>query len=196
MAISRNACSLPNFLNAVSHRDYRHPGSVFVRQFPRHIEIDSPGGFPPGITPENMLDRQLPCNRRIAETFFRCGIVEWSGQGVNRIVEECTRRGHALPDYQGSDSHQVSLSVDGELRNPEILRFLSRTDPQLMERLDAHDLLVLRAAAIGGQMPPNLRARAAQLAHAGVVERTRGGKYMPSRTYLEGTLEVRTAATT
>lgn len=32
-------------LNAVSHRDYRHPGLVFVRQFPRRIEIVSPGGF-------------------------------------------------------------------------------------------------------------------------------------------------------
>ena len=76
-------------LNAVSHRDYRHPGSVFVRQFPRHIEIVSPGGFPPGITPENILDHQFPRNRRIAETFARCGLVERSGQGADRIVEEC-----------------------------------------------------------------------------------------------------------
>ena len=36
-------------LNAVSHRDYRHSGSVFVRQYPRRIEIVSPGGFPPGL---------------------------------------------------------------------------------------------------------------------------------------------------
>ena len=57
-------------LNAVSHRDYRHPGSVFVRQFSRRIEIVSPGGFPPGITPDNILDQQLPRNRRIAETFY------------------------------------------------------------------------------------------------------------------------------
>jgi len=44
-------------LNAVAHRDYRHPGSVRVRQFPRQIEIVSPGGFPEGITAENLLDR-------------------------------------------------------------------------------------------------------------------------------------------
>ncbi|MBM4387829.1 MAG: transcriptional regulator, partial [Deltaproteobacteria bacterium] len=36
-------------LNAVSHRDYRSGGSVFVRQYPRRIEIVSPGGFPAGI---------------------------------------------------------------------------------------------------------------------------------------------------
>jgi len=42
-------------LNAISHRDYRMAGSVFVRQFPRRLEIASPGGLPRGITPENIL---------------------------------------------------------------------------------------------------------------------------------------------
>jgi ATP-dependent DNA helicase RecG len=36
-------------LNALAHRDYRLPGSIFVRPFPRRLEIVSPGGFPPGI---------------------------------------------------------------------------------------------------------------------------------------------------
>ena len=36
-------------------------------------------------------------------------------------------------------------------------------------------------------MPPNLRSRAAQLVDTGLLERTRGGKYMPARTYLKGT---------
>ena len=47
-------------LNAVSHRDYRHGGSVFVRQYPQRIEIVSPVGFPSGITPENILRQQKP----------------------------------------------------------------------------------------------------------------------------------------
>ncbi len=42
-------------LNAVSHRDYRRGGSTFVRQFPGKLEVLSPGGFVPGITPENIL---------------------------------------------------------------------------------------------------------------------------------------------
>jgi ATP-dependent DNA helicase RecG len=56
-------------LNAVAHRDYRLAGSVFVRQFPRRIEIVSPGGLPQGITLENILDRQLPRNRRRTPQF-------------------------------------------------------------------------------------------------------------------------------
>jgi len=174
-------------LNAVSHRDYRHPGSVFIRQFPRHIEIDSPGGLPAGITPEIMLDRQFPRNRRIAETFYRCGIVERAGQGVDRIVEECINHGQSLPDYAKSDAYQVSLILDGELRDASLVRFLSRIDPQVMAPLDAHDLLALRAAALGKHMPKDLQQRAAQLLAAGLLERTRGGKYMPARAFLDGT---------
>jgi ATP-dependent DNA helicase RecG len=78
-------------LNAMAHRDYRLGASIFVRQFPRKLEIVSPGGFPPGITPENILCRQSPRNRRIAEALSRCGLVERSGQGVNRMFEECIK---------------------------------------------------------------------------------------------------------
>ena len=72
-------------LNALTHRDYRLPSSVFIRQFPRKLEIISPGGLPAGVTIENLLYRQSPRNRRIAESCARCGLVERSGQGVDRI---------------------------------------------------------------------------------------------------------------
>lgn len=58
-------------LNAVSHRDYQLGGSVFIRQYPRRLLLESPGGFPIGITEQNILDRQLPRNRRIADIFFQ-----------------------------------------------------------------------------------------------------------------------------
>lgn len=61
-------------LNALAHRDYRLPGSIFVRQFPRRLEIVSPGGFPPGINAGNMLWRQSPRNRRIADACAKCGL--------------------------------------------------------------------------------------------------------------------------
>jgi ATP-dependent DNA helicase RecG len=99
------------FLNAVSHRDYRHPGSVFVRQYPRRLEVVSPGGFPPGITPQNILDQQTPRNRRIAETFARLGLVERAGQGVDRMVRESILNSKPLPDYRLSDAGQVWLTL-------------------------------------------------------------------------------------
>src|SRR5450759_4337273 len=101
-------------LNAVSHRDYRLGGSVFIRQFARRIEIVSPGGFPPGITPENILFRQAPRNRRVAEVLAKCGLVERSGQGMNRIVENAIRESKRQPDFSGTDEYQVSLKLSGK----------------------------------------------------------------------------------
>ncbi len=59
-------------LNAVSHRDYRLGGSIFVRQYPRSLEVVSPGGFPSGISPENIIWKQAPRNRRVAEAPPSC----------------------------------------------------------------------------------------------------------------------------
>jgi ATP-dependent DNA helicase RecG len=86
-------------LNAVSHRDYQLGGSIFIRQYPRRLEIDSPGGLPFGITLENILDRQNPRNRRVAEIFTRCGLVERSGQGMNLIYEELIKQSKPAPDF-------------------------------------------------------------------------------------------------
>ena len=88
-------------LNAVSHRDYTLAGSTFVRQTPNRIEITSPGSFPAGITPDNILYKQAPRNRRLAEAMGRCGLVERSGQGADRMFESSLREGKLPPDLDG-----------------------------------------------------------------------------------------------
>lgn len=172
-------------LNAVSHRDYRDGGSVFVRQFPRRIEIVSPGGFPPGITPDNILDQQSPRNRRIADTFARCGLVERSGQGADRIVEECVRHGKPLPNYSRSDAHQVWLTLDGEIRDENFLKFLERIGEDTLNALDPHDFLILSMLAEGRRLTAELSARIPLLVEKGLVQRTGRGKPVLSRKLYE-----------
>ena len=181
-------------LNAVSHRDYRHPGSVFVRQFPRRIEIVSPGGFPPGITPDNILDQQLPRNRRIAETFARCGLIERSGQGADRILEECVRHGQPLPDYSHSDAHQVWLTLDGEIRDENFLKFLERVGDETLAVLDPHDFLILGLIASGKRLPIELQPHVPRLIELGILNRTGRGKPILSRK-LSNVTEVRVSNT-
>src|SRR5262249_38321348 len=102
-------------LNAVSHRDYQLGSNVFVRQYPRRIEITSPGGLPYPITLENILDRHSPRNRRIADVFLKCGLVERSGQGMNMIFEESIRESKPLPDFTNTDRYQVSITLHGTM---------------------------------------------------------------------------------
>jgi ATP-dependent DNA helicase RecG len=171
-------------LNAVSHRDYRLGSSVFVRQFPKKVEIVSPGGFPPGITADNILWKQFPRNRRIAEVFAKCGLVERSGQGANRMFEECIKESKPRPDFTGTDEYQVSVTLRGEVQDTEFLRFLEQVGKETLASFTTQDLLVLDYLHRDEPIPQQLKDRLPVLRTREVVEitgRGRGTRYILSR---------------
>lgn len=163
-------------LNAVCHRDYQLSGSIFVRQYPKYIVVTNPGGFPSGVTPENILDRQNPRNRRIAEAFSRCGLVERSGQGVDRMFKNAIRQAKSLPSFGGSDDFQVQLTLQGEVQDPAFLRFLERVGDEKLASFDTHDFLVLDAIQREKPIPESLLARIPRLREIGVIESVGRGK--------------------
>jgi ATP-dependent DNA helicase RecG len=171
-------------LNAVAHRDYRLGGSIFVRQYARRLEIVSPGGFPTGITPENILDQQNPRNRRLAEALGKCGLIERAGQGLNLMVESAVRQSKPLPDFAGSSTHEVRLLLAGTVQDPAFIRFLERIGEERLRSFSTHDFLVLDALRRHQPLPASLEARLPALVDTGVVERHgrgRGVRYILSR---------------
>jgi ATP-dependent DNA helicase RecG len=173
-------------LNAVSHRDYRLGGSVFVRQFPRRLEVISPGGFPPGITPDNILDQQNPRNRRLAEALAKCGLIERAGQGMNIMFERSVLQSKPLPDFSGSAAHEVRLTLQGTVTNAAFVRFLEKVGERTMASFDTHDLLVLDFLQRDEEIPSHLRPRVRHLLQSNVVEsigRGRGTRYLLSRRF-------------
>jgi len=173
-------------LNAVSHRDYRDGGSVFVRQYPRRIEIVSPGGFPVGITEENLLWQQKPRNRRIADALARCGLVERAGQGFDLIYRECIRQGKALPDFRRTDEHFVWLTLHGTVQDPAFLRFLEQVGLEAQASFGLDDLLVLDLVHRDENVPDRLAPRLGPLRENGILERVgrgRGTRYLLSRRF-------------
>lgn len=173
-------------LNAISHRDYRMAGSVFIRQYPRRLEIVSPGGFPPGITPENILWEQAPRNRRIAETLARCGLVERSGQGMNRIYEACIRESKPKPDFTHTDDYHVWLTLHGEVQHPEFLRFLEKLGKERLESFTTQDLLVIDDVFRDETVPEAFKGNLFRLIDSGIIEqisRGRGTRYVLSRQF-------------
>jgi ATP-dependent DNA helicase RecG len=171
-------------LNAVAHRDYRRPESVFVRQFPRKLEIVSPGGFPNGITVENLLWKQSPRNRRIAEACAKCGLVERSGQGANRMFEESIKEGKPRPDFIGTDDHQVSVTLRGEIQNPALVRFLEKVGKERLAAFTTTDFLILDSIQRDVPVSVELQPRVPHLLEQGVIERIgrgRGSRFIFSR---------------
>ena len=163
-------------LNAVSHRDYRHGGSVFVRQYPQRIEIVSPGGLPSGITPENILRQQNPRNRRIAEVLAKCGLVERAGQGFDLIFRECIRQSKPLPDFSHTDAHTVWLTLHGNIQDPEFLRFLEEIGREQVAAFGLDDFLVVDLARREQRVPDPLRLRVEHLLEQGIIERVGRGR--------------------
>ena len=173
-------------LNAASHRDYRSSASIFVRQYPRRIEIVSPGGFPSGITPENVLWQQKPRNRRIADVLARCGLVERAGQGFDLIYRECIRHGKRVPDFARTDAHWVWVTLHGEVADPEFLRFLEEIGQERLVAFGTDDFLVVDLVRRDQPIPDVLRPRVEPLLEKGVLERVgrgRGARLLLSRRF-------------
>ncbi len=171
-------------LNAVAHRDYRLGGSVFVRQYPQRLEVVSPGGFPPGITPDNVLDQQNPRNRRLAEALARCGLIERSGQGMNLMFETAVRQGKALPSFAGTAAHEVRLTLDGRVSSPAFVRFMERIGEQTLRSFSTDDFLALDALHRDQPLRKALKERLPGLVAVGAVEamgRGKGVQYLLSK---------------
>ena len=103
-------------LNAVAHRDYSITSEVVIKQFPNKIIINNPGGFPKGVSIENILTvSSTPRSRLMTEVLEKTGLVERSGQGVDKIYSITLSEGKAEPDYSNSDMYQVSLILKTEI---------------------------------------------------------------------------------
>lgn len=87
-------------VNAIIHRDYSMTGSdIKVSIFDSRIEIISPGGFPKGITVEEVVGgRSEIRNRVIVRIFKEAKKIEQWGRGVKRTMQLCINKGLKKPE--------------------------------------------------------------------------------------------------
>jgi hypothetical protein len=139
-------------LNAVVHRSMQIQSSVVVKQSPRSISIVNAGGFPIGVDLNNILTTvSVPRAKRLCEVLEKTGLIERSGQGVDKIFYKCLAEGKALPDYSLSDAYQVSLVMKPEIINPAFYLFVKGAQANRSDnnKLSVFHLLALRQIAEG-----------------------------------------------
>jgi ATP-dependent DNA helicase RecG len=160
--------------NAIAHRDYGLPGPIVVRRFPHRLEVTSPGGFllGPGRSP----GQRAPRNPLVAGTLRRCGLVEGTGQGLDRLDEQALTLGQPRPDFAGTDDAQVRLTLGFSLLHPDFGRFCQRIVQESQLPLSLADRRAL--AAVDGQqgLSPELYLRLPRLIEAGWVVRQGHGQ--------------------
>ena len=76
--------------NALVQRTWDVNAQIKISMFDDRIEITSPGGLPDGLSKEEYLPGQIFILRNpiIAGVFFRLGLIEQFGTGVQRILKE------------------------------------------------------------------------------------------------------------
>jgi len=137
-------------LNAVTHRDYRiQSSSIFIKVSPQIFSITSPGGFPTGVTPQNILHQHAWRNRLIAEIFQFAGLIERSGQGMDTIYLNTIKEGKGLPNFEGSDDYQVCLSIPCQVEDFRFVALLAKIIDETKECLSVEEMMELELVRKG-----------------------------------------------
>ena len=132
--------------NAITHRDYRKNSEIVIKQFPQRLDIINAGGFPAGVTLENLVKTpSTPRNRLLADVLQKTGIVERSGQGVDKIFYNTLSEGKAEPDYSKSDYFQVSLKLSAIIEDRAFALFIDLVQKELLqnEKLSVLEIITL-----------------------------------------------------
>ena len=132
--------------NAVAHRDYSKTSEIIIKQSNEEFTISSHGGFPLGVTKENILTiNSTPRNRLLADALTKTGLVERSGQGVDKIFYQNLTEGKGFPDYEDSDLFQVTLKIPIQILHPVFALFVRDIQKGLLdyEKLGVQDIITL-----------------------------------------------------
>ena len=103
-------------VNALVHRSYSFSGSeVSAKFFSDRMDIESPGGFVPPVTAENVYYHRASRNPHLMEALRYLGYVQMTREGTRRMKESMEAVGLPAPSFSQETLHGVSVRVS--LRN-------------------------------------------------------------------------------
>ena len=103
-------------VNAIVHRSYGLKNAeVTVRMFDDRLIVESPGGFPPTVTPANIYNTRYPRNPMIMDALLHFRYVKCSNEGAKRMRREMLA--HDLPEPEFSEIERAFCKVTVTLRN-------------------------------------------------------------------------------
>lgn len=175
--------------NALVHRDYASLGPVTVQLDEDSFRVSSPGGFPAGISLDNLLEESRPRSPILADAFKRAGIVDRAGRGVREIYDQLLRAGRGGPDYSRSTSNSVVVQIPTSPSDVETVRFVLDHEQTTGNRLNLlqlrliHELKSMGPQSVGelaaalNQTESPIRTQLARLAEQGLVEARGAGRH-------------------
>ncbi len=107
-------------VNACVHRSYSLRNmNVFVKMFDDHLEFESPGGFPPLVTPENIYDTPNPRNPRLMNALYYMDITREHNEGTKRMRKAMAGLSLPPPEFRQTQAGGGFVRVKVTLRNEQ-----------------------------------------------------------------------------
>lgn len=144
-------------VNACVHRSYGLKNmNIFVKMFDDRLVIESPGGFPPLVTPENIFTSHHPRNPQLMRALFYMNIVKCHNEGTRRMRDSMQLMRLPVPQFEQKEVAAGYMSVRVTLRNnrkqrkewvdadasrfvgPEIAKLLSQDETRVLNFVAEH----------------------------------------------------------
>jgi ATP-dependent DNA helicase RecG len=107
-------------VNACVHRSYGNGMKnipIFVKLFDDRLVVESPGPFPPFVTPDNIYDMHHPRNPMLMDAMFYLEYVKCAHEGTRRMRDTMAEMRLPVPEFSQKQSNIGNAIVRVTLRN-------------------------------------------------------------------------------
>lgn len=126
--------------NALVHRPYTTRGDVFIYLYHDRLEVVNPGLFPIGVTPANVLHKNVRRNPYLAQVFYDLHLMDKEGSGIDKMYQVLLSNAKHIPTpFQGDD--YVKFTIEKRISKAEIVTLINRANNEFA--LNAKELISL-----------------------------------------------------
>jgi ATP-dependent DNA helicase RecG len=155
--------------------------------FDDRLEIESPGGFPPLVNPDNIYEMHVPRNPHLMDALFYMKYVQAANEGTRRIRDSMAKLGLPAPLFRQTQANAAhvrltlrndiehrkafvdsdAFKVLGEVLSGSLNEYEKRIVNHLAERSTIN---VTEAARIGGKRWQAAKKVLASLVRRGILD--------------------------
>lgn len=172
-------------LNAIVHKDYASGNPIQIRVYDDKITIFNNGNLPADWSVEKLLAFHTsdPRNPDIASVFFRSGMTEAWGRGIEKIINASVGSGKPKPEFEiAGNGLRVIFYSDANITvnvtvNVTANAKLNKTQMRIMElMIENPGITAEMLSAEIGITERNIRTNIKKLREAGLVDRVGADK--------------------
>jgi ATP-dependent DNA helicase RecG len=181
--------------NAIIHRDYSTGIPIQIKVFNDKVIVYNDGKLPENWSVKDLLatHRSEPYNPLISNIFFRAGMIESWGRGIEQMTDTCKQAGKPEPAIEFKYNREFSVSFYGvvvdtikDTKRDTINIPTNETQKRLLAMMAENSRITVKTISMElGINERNVKSNIRILKDAGLVERigtNRGGYWIVNST--------------